>query len=310
MPHKKKPRITKVCKHCKKEFQVIITRPDRVFCSIECRNKHGTRTVDLIDITCPTCGIIFKVLPNRAKKRKYCSRECSNKRDPNKTIVKKCPQCDKEFSYTFYGRHKKHCSRECLLNSVRRKEQQCPQCGKIFMSKSHRKKKVYCSPKCQALGRRSRVSIICLNCGKKFTTQFSKRNRRKYCSKKCQMLSMFSSAEEQKVIKIVSEILNENPRRQHTFDWLRNITGRRMRVDAYFPTSRLILEYDGRQHREFFPLYHKTKKQFVELKRRDRLKEKLIAEHEIKLIRISDKEPKTRKHIIDRLLPIFQKTLA
>jgi len=117
------------------------------------------------------------------------------------------------------------------------------------------------------------------------------------------MLGMFSSNEERHVIRLAAELLDESPVHQHTFPWLRNPdTGRPLHIDAYFPGHNLIIEYDSKQHNRFMPFYHRTRQQFLNLQQRDRVKESLIKEHGILLIRISDKESRTKERIAKLLM--------
>jgi len=177
----------------------------------------------------------------------------------------------------------------------------CSQCGKVYTPKKHTDQK-YCSPECQASAQCSQVTISCETCGKEISVTESRAKRTKYCSKKCQMLSMFSSCDERRVVKIISDLLNEIPVKQHTWDWLTNPkSGRPLYIDAYFPQHNLAVEYDGRQHWQFVPFYHKTRQQFTELQYRDKVKECLLKQFGILLLRITSKEPKTDKYIATRL---------
>lgn len=60
-----------------------------------------------------------------------------------------------------------------------------------------------------------------------------------------------------------------------------------MQLDIYYPDLKLAFEYDGRQHAEFNKYFFKSKKQFQYLQRCDKLKDKLCAQLNITLIRIS-----------------------
>lgn len=57
-----------------------------------------------------------------------------------------------------------------------------------------------------------------------------------------------SDSDEAYVVGLAAEILNEEPLRQHRFDWLRGDTGVGLPVDAYFPTAQTVLEYREMQH--------------------------------------------------------------
>ncbi|MGH9896724.1 MAG: hypothetical protein ACREA0_32935, partial [bacterium] len=55
-------------------------------------------------------------------------------------------------------------------------------------------------------------------------------------------------SDEAYVIGLVGELLDEEPRVGHRFDWLRGDAGTTLPVDACFPEHRLVLEYRERQH--------------------------------------------------------------
>ena len=113
---------------------------------------------------------------------------------------------------------------------------------------------------------------------------------------------MSSSGEEHRVIRIISSLLDEGPIHQQSFSWLLNpTTGQRLRVDAYFPKSNLVVEYDGQQHRKFMPYFHKTPQHFLDLRYRDHTKERLVQERGLLFLRVTDLEPKTAEHLARRL---------
>lgn len=58
---------------------------------------------------------------------------------------------------------------------------------------------------------------------------------------------------------------------------------------------------DGRQHSEYNPYFHKTKKQFKYLQQCDKLKDKICEELNITLIRISH-DKKVSKELIEEKL--------
>lgn len=81
-------------------------------------------------------------------------------------------------------------------------------------------------------------------------------------------------------------------KREKRFAWLR--CEAQMRLDFYLPELNMAIEYDGIQHKEFAAWYRivrKNTKRFGEAgfdayKMRDALKDKLCAEHGIKVVRI------------------------
>lgn len=69
-------------------------------------------------------------------------------------------------------------------------------------------------------------------------------------------------------------------------------TGKNLEIDCYNEKRKLGLEYSGRQHYVFTPVFHKTLKDFEDQKERDELKKKLCQENGVKLIEV----PYTVKH--------------
>lgn len=246
-----------------------------------------------IKIHCQTCNKEFSVLPIDSKFKKFCSRKCANDRNP---IIKNCLHCQKEFR----DPTNIFCSRECYNNHRKPPEQTCPQCGKTFTPK-HRTEKECCSEECRTLASRKRVTKTCLNCKKEFWVWQSKKNRAKYCSKSCRAKQQFSSQEENEVVTIIASILKEKPERAKTFSWLKSNADRNMYLDAYFPKTNIAIEYDGKQHREFVPHYHKNLKQFEQSRKRDERKEKLCKKNGIILIRITDEEKRTKEYLTKRI---------
>ena len=87
--------------------------------------------------------------------------------------------------------------------------------------------------------------------------------------------------------QLLAEIIGrENFYTQYTWDWLISDKNKHMWADFYIPNINTVIEYDGQQHYEFCNFFYKTKEQFDEQKSRDKLKERLLLEHNIKLIRI------------------------
>lgn len=91
------------------------------------------------------------------------------------------------------------------------------------------------------------------------------------------------------------------------FKWLKD--KKQMELDIWVPSLKLAIEYDGEQH--FMPVKFsskvsdkKAKKDFNDIKRRDRKKDKLIAKHknEVKyFVRFNYKDRINRENVIDRL---------
>lgn len=102
------------------------------------------------------------------------------------------------------------------------------------------------------------------------------------------------------IIKTATNIFKEEPIVEKSFDWLINPeTNSKLRIDAYFPNLNIALEIDGEQHYKFIPYIHKTQEKFQQCQKLDEIKNKLLKEHNIKLIRI--KESDSKQEIINKL---------
>lgn len=75
------------CEQCGREYRML---PGKIrgrirdgslprFCSQECYHVHP-KTKKRVSVSCAYCGKTFEVIPSRAKKRKFCSQECSARR--------------------------------------------------------------------------------------------------------------------------------------------------------------------------------------------------------------------------------------
>ena len=69
------------------------------------------------------------------------------------------------------------------------------------------------------------------------------------------------------------------------------------RLDVYIPSLRLALEFDGKQHSEFIPFFHRSMLNFLHGSESDFEKERLCKKKNIILIRISDEKKLTKENI-------------
>lgn len=103
-------------------------------------------------------------------------------------------------------------------------------------------------------------------------------------------------------IKSFSDILLERPILEWTCNELKNpLTGFYLYVDAYFPKHNLIIEYDGIQHFEFTKYFYKNEKEFLWVQKKDKIKNELISNLGIKLIRIKYSDNVTDNYIKEKL---------
>lgn len=107
------------------------------------------------------------------------------------------------------------------------------------------------------------------------------------------------------MIKIISEVLGEEPSKEHSFEWLKNPkTNRNLYIDAYFPKSNIAFEYDGPQH--FKPIEkYGGDSSFKHTQYLDGIKNNLLIKNNIKLIRFPYYKPHTRKAIIKEISNIL-----
>lgn len=80
---------------------------------------------------------------------------------------------------------------------------------------------------------------------------------------------------------------DENIESEKTWSWLKNDkTQKNLYVDFYIDKFNLAIEYDGIQHYKMYTSFHRTEQDFIDSCARDRLKDKLLKQHKIDLVRI------------------------
>lgn len=131
-------KINKICKLCKKEFQIdeVRIRHGRGrFCSIECKKKFKLKDSECknkVLKTCPVCSKEFYSYKNRT--RTFCSNKCSyeargiglvkrivtkpyKKQPISEWRYKKCEICNKQFLAKTKTTANKYCSKSCHAQS-------------------------------------------------------------------------------------------------------------------------------------------------------------------------------------------------
>lgn len=98
---------------------------------------------------------------------------------------------------------------------------------------------------------------------------------------------------------IITNILGNNCELEKTFNWLKNHkTGRNLFIDIYYPKLYLAIEIDGEQHYTPSTLF----KDFKETQYRDNIKNLLVREHGIKIIRILKPNEKYINELLNECL--------
>ena len=86
-------------------------------------------------------------------------------------------------------------------------------------------------------------------------------------------------------------------------EWLVNPkTGRKMELDIYDKTNRVVIERDGAQHYRDHDIFNGDS--WKNIQQRDRLKDAICRKKRIKIIRIKYNEPHTEEYLIKRLLSL------
>ena len=96
------------------------------------------------------------------------------------------------------------------------------------------------------------------------------------------------SRSENMMVEIVKNLYPNNEWKKVRPDFLKYNKGANLELDLYCSELKLAFEYDGIQHREYVPHFHKTEEEFKELQKRDIWKDARCKEQGIRLIRIPD----------------------
>lgn len=83
--------------------------------------------------------------------------------------------------------------------------------------------------------------------------------------------------------------------------WAVSKKGALLEFDIYIPSKNILIEYNGEQHYQFTPCFHKNKTAFVEQQRRDRKKQKLAKKNNFKLVVFKYDEPLFEDYIINKI---------
>lgn len=71
--------------------------------------------------------------------------------------------------------------------------------------------------------------------------------------------------------------------------------------DIYIKTKDVLIEYNGIQHYQYVSFFHQTKTKFLEQKKRDKIKNKLVKKNGKKLIVFKYNEPIFKDYIINKI---------
>ena len=207
--------IKKNCEQCGNEFEIEYKKRYQRFCNRNCYDK--TRKKPTYIKICKYCKKEFEVSFNTEKHHhpKFCSQRCvrnylkmeNHWHWKGVTRIKKCPICGKKFRARSVGKglSTKFCSVKCARNSFDYKKRMsgknsptwkggkekgaCYECGKKIEFYPSNAKYKLCSHECRAkfVGKLNdkRISINCSICGKIFLRRRDRINKVNFCSNKC-----------------------------------------------------------------------------------------------------------------------------
>ncbi|MEJ3719123.1 hypothetical protein WGM54_13970 [Paenibacillus polymyxa] len=111
---------------------------------------------------------------------------------------------------------------------------------------------------------------------------------------------------EKLLMNMIKDILGSDYESQKTWPWLIGVGGKHMYCDGYFPQYKLVIEFDGQQHRIPVDKFGGVKS-FNRLKQNEIKKKELLYRNGIELIRIDSRDP---WHSIDYLINILRKYIT
>jgi hypothetical protein len=278
---------------------------------------------------CPQCGKEFEAYPS--EKTKFCSLECYHE---SKKQRGNCIVCGKEVNF----RGSKYCSRECMgIDRQKRIEKVCGICGKKFTIRpcEDRGENNVCSKECsdklkqvkpmysdedmtkylielkEQLGRIPNLTDLktetVANKDSLHWALYVRRGGIRYWQKKLFGKTTWNFVWEDECIEFFNKTLGYPEfKTQKTFSWLKNYDNGKerpgvLRIDLYYPKYKLCIEFDGEGHFQEINWKKGNNETLEEVQERDRLKDKLVKEHGLKMLRFRYDEPLTTEYVIERL---------
>ena len=127
------------CQRCGRPFVIRQSFADngRKYCSHSCAIEDRTTRVTKL---CAHCGKPFDVESGQVDMRKYCSKHCAQKLQAQTMgicrvpVERRCEECGESFQ-TWQSSRQTFCSKRCRGASARKRiETTCTECGKVFVS--------------------------------------------------------------------------------------------------------------------------------------------------------------------------------
>lgn len=107
---------------------------------------------------------------------------------------------------------------------------------------------------------------------------------------------------ETKLVKIVERIYGKDKvYTSYHPEWAVSEKSVLYEYDIYVPSRRLLIEFNGRQHYEFVPHFHKTMSNFKKQLRRDTIKKGLAFLNDYDLVIFRYDEPITKNFVLSKI---------
>lgn len=102
--------------------------------------------------------------------------------------------------------------------------------------------------------------------------------------------------------KILERIFHEcNVHTSYRPIWAKSPKGVLYEFDIFIQEFNLLIEYNGRQHYEYVPFFHKEYNKFEEQQRNDKIKTKMAKDEGYKLMIFKSDEPITKNYVESKL---------
>ncbi len=279
----------RICPQCGKEFEESPSRKKK-FCSIDCYAESKKQRSN-----CIVCG-----KETKRKKSKYCSRECMGI-DRQERIEKTCSICGKKFAIRpCEERIHNVCSKECSDALKHVKPKYSDEDMTRYLIKL--KERIGRIPNLADLRKEMELNNDALH-----WSLYVRRGGLQFWQKKLFGKITYYFTWENNCIEFFNKIL-EYPdfKTQKTFSWLKNYNNGKeragaLRIDLFYPKYKLCIEFDGEGHFQQIDWKKGNNETLEEVKERDRLKDKLIKDHGLKILRFRYDEPLTTEYVTEKL---------
>jgi very-short-patch-repair endonuclease len=184
-------------------------------------------------------------------------------------------------------------------------EHKCLRCNTVFLSRNRGSRTKFCSKSCKNLFRteQNSTTLICDNCEKEFRIKNSQVVSHIRCPA-CRKLKLRSPSS--KMSKLLGEWLSSEFKveKEKQFYWLFDKPKGRLKIDYFLTDFNIGIEYDGEQH--FRPSFTGKWETVDKVQRRDKLKNTMCFERNIKIIRFRYDEKLDKETILMKIYAELQ----